>query len=86
MNTKNELNTESAEFIQDEYNKEFGINIDIDYSTDSTSYYAKRADGDFDLAYGRWGADFLDPSNFFDIFKTGAGDGEHIVRNCPHMN
>jgi oligopeptide transport system substrate-binding protein len=58
-----------ATAIQDNWRKVLGINVILE-PVESKIYIDKIGKGDYQLACGRWGADFNDPISFLDVFKT----------------
>ncbi len=64
-----ENNEKVATAIQDNWRKILGIKVILD-PVESKVYIDKIGKGDYQLACGRWGADFNDPISFLDVFKT----------------
>jgi len=58
-----------AEYLQGVWKKELGIEVRL-WPMEWQVYLDARRSGDFDLAEMGWGADYLDPSNFLEIFTT----------------
>jgi len=64
-----ENNEKVATAIQDNWRKVLGLNVVLE-PVESKIYIDKIGKGDYQLACGRWGADFNDPISFLDVFKT----------------
>lgn len=57
-----------AQALQDQWNKAFGIRIQIE-SVEKKVYFDRVSKQDYQLAAGSWMADYNDPVNFLDVFK-----------------
>lgn len=64
-----------AQAVQDQWRQSLGINIRLE-PLEAKVYFDRVAKGDFQLACGSWFADFNDPVNFLEIFKT-----KHVSAN-----
>ena len=73
--------TAQAQFIQNQLNKNLGINIKITYSVDSPSYFKERTKGNFDICAGGWGADYNDVISFFNLFTSTNGNNNGKYNN-----
>jgi len=73
-----------AEFIQQQWNDAFGLNISVGDSEASDAqivlenqewgtYLSNRNQGNFQVARAGWVGDYQDPNTFLDMFITGAG-------------
>ncbi len=58
-----------AQVIQDQWEKTLGIQVKLE-PLESKIYFDRLSKGDFQLACGSWIADFRDPINFLEIFKS----------------
>ena len=58
-----------AQAIQDQWIKALGIQVKLE-PLEPKVYFSRLAKGDFQLACGSWIADFRDPINFLEVFKT----------------
>ncbi len=58
-----------AQAIQDQWMKGLGIKIKLE-PLEQKVYFSRLSKGDFQLACGSWIADFRDPINFLEVFKT----------------
>ncbi|MBU3215950.1 peptide ABC transporter substrate-binding protein [Clostridium estertheticum] len=75
------LTTAQAQFIQNQYKKNLGINVSITYSVDQPSYFAARTKGQFDICAGGWGADYNDVISFFNVFTSTNGNNNGKYNN-----
>lgn len=64
-----------AQAVQDQWRQSLGIQVQLE-PLESKVYFDRVAKGDFQLACGSWFADFNDPVNFLEIFKT-----KHVTAN-----
>jgi oligopeptide transport system substrate-binding protein len=60
-----------AEYVQQKWNEELGISVEIENQEWGT-YLDSRDNGDFDIARGGWGGDYIDPLTFLQLFVGGA--------------
>lgn len=58
-----------AQTIQDQWKRSLGINVKLE-PLDAKVYFSRISKGDYQLACGSWIADFRDPINFLEVFKT----------------
>jgi oligopeptide transport system substrate-binding protein len=58
-----------AQAIQDQWQKTLGITVKLE-AVEGTTCLEKVSKGNYQLAVGSWLADFRDPINFLEIFKT----------------
>jgi len=58
-----------AEFIQDRWKRELGINVGLK-SLEWGSYLDTVRKGSYDMARAGWGGDYADPNTFLDLFIT----------------
>lgn len=68
----NELHKKIAEFIQQEWKTNLGINVVLE-NQEWQTYLANRNTGNFIVARAGWVGDYQDPNTFLDMFITGAG-------------
>lgn len=61
-----------AEFIQQQWKTNLGINVELENQEWGT-YLSNRNAGNFDVARAGWVGDYQDPNTFLDMFITGAG-------------
>jgi oligopeptide transport system substrate-binding protein len=60
-----------SEFLQSEWKKHLGIDINLEY-TDSKTRSARFNSGDFQIVLGGWGEDYPDPENWIlGLYETG---------------
>lgn len=65
-----------AEFLKEQWNKNLGVNVDLE-PVDSKTFQARIKAKDFGFAFFGWGADYPDPENFLaPNFKTNAGNNK----------
>lgn len=65
----NDRNRKISQAIQQQWNKAFGISVILE-SCETQVFYEKLRSGNYQLSLGSWYADFRDPINFLEIFKT----------------
>jgi oligopeptide transport system substrate-binding protein len=65
----NEKNYRICQVIQEQWKKAFDINVKLE-PLEGKVYFSRVSKQDFQLALGSWVADFRDPINFLEIFKT----------------
>ena len=68
----NEAHKQIAEFIQQEWKNNLGINVVLE-NQEWQTYLSNRNQGDFTIARAGWVGDYQDPNTFLDMFITGAG-------------
>jgi oligopeptide transport system substrate-binding protein len=61
-----------AEFIQQEWKNNLGINVTLE-NQEWQTYLSNRNAGNFTIARAGWVGDYQDPNTFLDMFITGAG-------------
>lgn len=54
---------------------DFGVKIKLDVQ-EWKVFLEKRSSGNFDIARGGWFGDYMDPTTFLDLFKTGNGHND----------
>lgn len=64
----NDRNHKIAQTVQQQWAKAFGVDIRLE-NCESTVFYDKLGQADFNIASGSWFADYRDPINFLDVFK-----------------
>ncbi|MCK4934909.1 MAG: peptide ABC transporter substrate-binding protein [Simkaniaceae bacterium] len=62
-------NHQIAQAMQHQWLEAFGIKVNL-APTESNVYFSKLSTKDYQLAYSSWIADFSDPINFLEAFKT----------------
>lgn len=70
-----------AQFIQNQWQKNLGVKINIVHTPDSPSYFKERTAGNFDICAGGWGADYNDVATFFSLFISGGGNNNGKYSN-----
>jgi len=68
----NERHKQVAEFIQQEWKNNLGINVVLE-NQEWQTYLSNRNQGNFEIARAGWVGDYQDPNTFLDMFITGAG-------------
>jgi oligopeptide transport system substrate-binding protein len=67
-------NRDLAEFLQAQWKQNLGITVML-RNVESKTYMAMRAKLDYKgFAFGSWGADYMDPTTFLNLFRTQGGD------------
>ncbi|MGA0368714.1 MAG: peptide ABC transporter substrate-binding protein, partial [Kiritimatiellia bacterium] len=61
-----------AEFIQQRWQQELGIRIEIN-NMERQTYFSRRRERDFDLCYLGWVGDYTDPMTFLGLWLSDAG-------------
>jgi len=67
-----EAHKKVAEFIQQEWKNNLGINVVLE-NQEWQTYLANRNNGNFQIARAGWVGDYQDPNTFLDMFITGGG-------------
>ncbi|MBC2582766.1 peptide ABC transporter substrate-binding protein [Clostridium sp. DJ247] len=73
--------TSQAQFIQNQWQNNLGIKIDIVYAPDNPSYFKSRTNHEFDICAGGWGADYNDVFSFFNLFTSNNGNNNGLYKN-----
>jgi len=58
-----------AQAVQDQWKKSLGISVKLE-AVEGKACLEKVSQGNYELAVGSWIADFRDPINFLEVFKT----------------
>ncbi|CAN5819028.1 MAG: peptide ABC transporter substrate-binding protein [Pyrinomonadaceae bacterium] len=67
-------NRSLAEFMQAQWKQNLGITVMLS-NMESKTYMAARGKLDYKgFAFGSWGADYMDPTTFLNLFRTRGGD------------
>lgn len=64
-----ERNQKIAQAVQQQWQKNLGITVQLQ-QCENVSYYDKLHQKDYDISLGSWLADYRDPINFLEVFKT----------------
>ncbi|WP_320129468.1 peptide ABC transporter substrate-binding protein [uncultured Sphaerochaeta sp.] len=67
-----EAHKQIAEYIQQEWKTNLGINVQLE-NQEWQTYLSNRNQGNFTVARAGWVGDYQDPNTFLDMFLTGAG-------------
>lgn len=67
--TNTELYNRLAQVLQQQWREQLGVEVVLD-PQEGKSFFQTLESGNFDVALSSWYADFLDPANFLEIFKT----------------
>jgi len=68
----NEAHKQIAEFIQQEWRNNLGINVTLE-NQEWQTYLSNRNQGNFVVARAGWVGDYTDPNTFLDMFLTDGG-------------
>ncbi|MDY0288476.1 MAG: peptide ABC transporter substrate-binding protein [Sphaerochaeta sp.] len=68
----NEGHKQIAEFIQQEWKNNLGINVTLE-NQEWQTYLSNRNQGNFTVSRAGWVGDYTDPNTFLDMFLTGGG-------------
>lgn len=66
-------NTKIAEVLVDQWKTNLGVNVTID-TQDSKTVSKLQTAGTYQFSLQGWGADYPDPQDWYDIWKTGSGN------------
>ena len=69
VTTDAESNKKIAEVLQERWQNELGIKVEIRQVTYSDIYGKVFPEHDFEIGYGGWGADYDDPYSYVELFK-----------------
>lgn len=72
-----------AQYIQSEWKKNLGINVNIDQE-EWAVFVADRNSGDFQVARDGWSADYSDPMTFLDLFVSNSGNNDSHYANADY--
>jgi len=70
LHDDNETTRKAAEFLKASWKQILGIDVDLKQVT-FKDRLARMRQGDFEVAYTRWGADYNDPETWLGLFETG---------------
>ena len=70
LGKQNSLSKTIGEYTQKVFKDNLGLNIKLNFSVDSPTYFDDRVKGKFDICAGGWTADFNDVSSFFTMFTS----------------
>jgi oligopeptide transport system substrate-binding protein len=70
-----------CEWLQQAWRSTLGIEVELHNLEWNTFLDTKQKTHDFQLARSGWVADYPDPSNYLDMFKTGAGNNDGLYSN-----
>ncbi len=70
LHNTHEAHKKIAEYIQQQWEENLGIKVDI-INQEWKTYLANRRAGNFDVARAGWIGDYQDPNTFLDMFVTG---------------
>ncbi len=73
MTTSRDVQRVMAESIQAMWKKELGIHVEI-RACEWTAYKAAQQNGDYDMSSSSWSGDYLDPSTFVELWRSGGGN------------
>jgi oligopeptide transport system substrate-binding protein len=70
-----------CEWVQQQWQSILGIDMDLHNLEWNTFLDTKQKTHDFQIARAGWVADYLDPSNYLDMFKSRAGNNDGLYSN-----
>lgn len=76
----NEGHKKIAEWVQQQWKKNLGIDIELE-NMEWATFLAKRQANDFQVARNGWVGDYEDPSNFLELFITTGGNNDGRYSN-----
>ena len=76
----NEGHKKIAEWVQQQWKANLGINIDLQ-NMEWKTYLAKRQANDFQIARAGWVGDYQDPSNFLELLLSTSGNNDGSYNN-----
>lgn len=77
----NEGHKKIAEFVQEQWQNNLGIKVELKNEEWKTFLDTRSNAHDFDVARHGWVADYMDPSNFLELFITGGGNNDGLYSN-----
>jgi len=77
----NEGHKKIAEFMQEQWKTNLNINVNLQNQEWKTFLDTRSTSHDFDVARNGWVADYMDPSNFQELFLTGGGNNDGQYSN-----
>ncbi len=73
MTSSRDVQRVMAETIQSMWEKALGVHVDI-RSCEWTAYKAAQQNGEYDISSSSWSGDYLDPSTFVELWRSGGGN------------
>lgn len=71
----------AGEFLKEQLKQNLGIDVEIEI-LESETYETRYGESDFQMVFGGWGADYVDPDNFLpQLFGTGASGNQFKYSN-----
>jgi oligopeptide transport system substrate-binding protein len=70
-----------AEFVQQMWKNNLGIEVELQNLEWNTFLDTRQKTHEFQITRAGWLADYLDPGNYLDMFKTGAGNNDGLYSN-----
>jgi oligopeptide transport system substrate-binding protein len=70
-----------AEFVQQAWKTNLGINVQLQNLEWNTFLDTRQKTHEFQVTRAGWLADYLDPGNYLDMFKTGSGNNDGLYSN-----
>jgi oligopeptide transport system substrate-binding protein len=70
-----------AEYVQQAWKTNLGINVQLQNLEWATFLDTRQKTHDFQVTRAGWLADYLDPGNYLDMFKTGSGNNDGFYSN-----
>jgi oligopeptide transport system substrate-binding protein len=70
-----------CEWVQQQWKANLGIEIELQNLEWNTFLDTRQKTHDFTVTRAGWLADYLDPGNYLDMFKTGAGNNDGLYSN-----
>ena len=70
-----------CEWLQQSWKKNLGIDVELQNLEWNTFLETRQKTHDFKVARAGWQADYPDPSNYLDMFKTAAGNNDGLYSN-----
>jgi oligopeptide transport system substrate-binding protein len=74
----NEGHKKVAEFVQEQWKTNLGLKVELKNEEWKTFMDTRSNSHDFDVARHGWVGDYADPSNFLELFITGAGNNDGL--------
>lgn len=74
-----------AQFLQDQFKKNLGVDIDLEF-VDSKARQTRFNNGQYQLAYGGWGADWPWPDNWLPEFFGTGGSNNQLQYSNPEFD
>jgi oligopeptide transport system substrate-binding protein len=73
-----------CEWVQQQWKNNLGIEVELQNLEWNTFLDTRQKTHDFSVTRAGWLADYMDPGNYLDMFKTGAGNNDGLYTNTKY--